>query len=306
MSDDRNLLFDRVARLSVVGTSTPSNAEQFGITETNIGVQIDSFGGTGQRIEFNIERSLTKHPNQCRITITNLEESTRTMLKSRPLKIKLEAGYKDAFSQIFTGDVTHGISTLDGSDWKTELECGDGDRVIAGARANRSYKPGTKVGSILDDLAKLAKQQLPESVRNSEIFNKVMDAGFVSFGKYEDKFAELLKPYGYSMSIQDGQPQITNVKTGLTPSPTRYVIDERHGMIGSPEFGHPSKKGKPPAITVNLALYPSIRPGHIAEMNTRDVKGSFKIIKVKHKGDTHGNEWQTEIEIEPTDAKAKR
>lgn len=306
MAGDRNALFDRIARLTIVGTSTPENAEKFGITEDKSGVQIDSIGGLGQRIQFEIERNLSKRANPCKITISNLNEETRTMLKARPLRVKLQAGYRDNFSEIFSGDVTYGLSTLDGPDWKTEFECGDGDRVIAGARISKSYKPGTKVGSVLEDLANSAKQQLPEAVRNSEVFKKVLNTGFVAFGKYEDKFEELLKPYGYSMSIQDGQPQVVNTRTGLAFSPARYLIDERHGMIGSPEFGHPDKKGKAPPITVNLALYPAIRPGHIAEMSTRDLNGSFKIIKVKHKGDTHGNEWQTEIEIEPTDAKSKK
>lgn len=289
-------LFDRVARLRLLGLTTPPDDEAFQQKEVDIGAQIDCYGGVGQRMEFEIEHNLSKHPNRCRITVTNLNESSRSFVKNRPLRVELEAGYKDAFSAIFKGDVTFSVSTLDGPNWKTVLEVGDGDRVIASARTNKSYKPGVTLGSVLEDQLKAVGQKLPENIRNSSIFKKVMSKGYAAIGQYRDELDNLLKPTGYTWSIQDGQPQILREdETDVLV----FDIDERHGMIGSPEFGHPPRKKKPPTITVRMALYPSIRPGHVANVHTRDVQGTFKVVKVKHSGDTHGTDWKTEIEIAP-------
>ncbi len=291
-------LFDRVARLYLVTTSSP-DPERFKIAENPAtGIRVDCYGGVGQRIEFEIERSLTKRPNRCRITVTNLNPDSRALLKEDNLRIHLEAGYRDEFSKIFTGDVTYAVSTLDGPDWRSEMECGDGDRLYAHARVNKSYKPGTRLGTVVEDIFKSTGQKVPDKFKSSDLYQKSLTSGFVAFGKYPDVLSELLRSNNYSWSIQDGQPQI--LQEGSVDTQT-FLVDERHGMIGSPEFGHPERKKKPATITVTLALYPAIRPGHLAVLDTRDIKGNFKILKVKHMGDTHGQDWKTQVEITPTD-----
>ncbi len=85
-----------------------------------------------------------------------------------------------------------------------------------------------------------------------------------------------------------------NDVTGVT-----YTIDEENGMIGSPEFGKPSRRGKAPEVTIRTLLYPEIRPGHPVKVASRDLNGTFKVKNVKHRGDTHGPDWMTEVEIIP-------
>lgn len=291
MPDTR--LFNRDYELRIYSTTSPIYDEEFDVQveDRTQGVII-----TEARIEFEIERNLGKHPNQCRVTISNLNEDTRAAFKKRPLKIVLEAGYKDdKRSVIFQGDITHGLSMLKGTTWETAIDVADGDRVLATARIARSYKPGTKTGTILTDAFESVGQQLPESLRNSDIFNKVMNAGYTAFGKYKDVVTDLIKPHGYTWSIQDEQPQLlrSNEYTAVLP------IGEQHGMIGSPELGHPTRKGKQPKVKIVMALYPQIRPGHAVDVKTRELEGTFKVLKVRHSGDTHGQDWKTEIELKP-------
>ncbi len=291
MAEER--LFDRRARVTVLSTSTPLFEDSYDIKvepHTN-GLVIED-----QRIEFEIEHNLKKHPNSCTIRITNLNEETRSAFKKTPLRVTLEAGYADRTSTIFTGDVIYAMSALDGSDWVTMLQVGDGDRVIGNARVNKSYAAGVKKISIIEDALKALGQQVPDNIRNHPAFQKVVQGGMALYGKHTDVLDSLLKPEGFSMSIQDNQPMILSEDTAVGQT---YTISEENGMIGSPEFGRPSRKGKAPDVTVRSLLYPEIRPGHPVNVTTRDLNGLFKVKDVKHKGDTHGTDWMTTVEIKP-------
>jgi len=279
--------------VTVWSTTTPLFLDSFDVkVEPNSnGIIIEDL-----QIQFDIEHNLKKHPNSCTIKITNLNEETRSAFKKPPLKVTLEAGYVGGLSTIFTGDVTYALSTLDGPNWVTTLQLGDGDRVLNNARANKSYGPGVTLKAVLEDQFKSIGQYLPEEVRNNPAFQKTIQGGLAVFGKHKDVIDSLLKPTGHSMSIQDGRPVITseNSVVGVT-----YTISEENGMIGSPEFGKPSKKGKAPDVTVRSLLYPEIRPGHPVTVISRELNGTFKVKNVKHRGDTHGPDWLTEVEITP-------
>jgi hypothetical protein len=107
----------------------------------------------------------------------------------------------------------------------------------------------------------------------------------------------ILARHDLDWSIQDGKLQI------LAPDATRrsneaLIISQDAGMIGSPEYGAPSEKGKPPTLTVRTLLYPQITPGDKIQLitRTRTINGFFRVERVTHTGDTHGGDWQTSIE----------
>lgn len=283
-------LLNRVARVTIKSTTTPLFDEQYAPTdERTVGIVIENL-----RIQFEIEHNLTKHPNQCLITIYNLAERTRAALKKRPLSIVLEAGYDGDVPVIFMGDITYALSSQDGPNWVTKIQCGDGDRVSTHARVSKSYRSGTTLRDVVTDIFRSSGQQVPDIVKNGEAFNKTFKSGFTAFGKHKKVITDLLSAEGYSWSIQDGQPVILREDdaTGET-----YIIDERHGMIGSPEFGHPDRRGRSPDVTIKSLLHPRIRPGHPISVKSRDMHGLFKVKKVKHSGDNLEGDWETEITI---------
>ena len=58
---------------------------------------------TDLRVQFKIERGLTKAPNQGDIYIFNASESTRADLETKPLSVQIEAGYDDVPRLLFVG-----------------------------------------------------------------------------------------------------------------------------------------------------------------------------------------------------------
>ncbi len=281
--------FGRVYKLTLYRTSTPLFDEQFSVNQTDSGIEI-----TDLRMEFEVERNLTKHPNSCSITVTNLNKAARTALSKKPLKVVLEAGYDGVARLLYSGDMVFGMSTLKGPDWSTLIQCGDGDRISASARINRSYPGGTAVKSVLKDLAESMGQKLPANVLRDRNLDSELQ-GYAAFGSTSDQLTRVLLPFDYTWSIQNGQLQILKI----SETAGDYLIDETASIIGSPEFGSPPRSGKPPHVTVKMLLYPELRPGGRAKVKTAALNGTYKIHNVKHSGDTHGEHWTTSAELKP-------
>lgn len=291
-------LFKRIARVSCWRENVPADATKFEVIKVGDVLEINDL-----RIQFEISKKLPSgkrrksHPNTCDITITNLAQRTRADLETKPLLVQLDAGYDDVPRRLFVGDLRFGMTKMDGPNWETLLQLGDADCHHRWSRVNKSYGPGVTVRQVLKDSAASLGLALPATIENDDVLDSEIIGGDVSYGATRDKFTDLLAPYGYSWSIQDGQLRILRDDQVQSNSP--IPIDEEHGMIGTPEFGSPPKSGKPPHMTVKMLLYPALNPGDLVYVTSKVKSGYFKIQQVRHRGDTHGGDWTTEIEIKP-------
>ena len=250
------------------------------------------------RVQFSVEKHLQSEPNTATVTITNAARTTRSFLETKPLIVQIAAGYDGVTRHLFTGDLRFGSSTKQGTEWITELQLGDGDRAHRHARVARSYAPGTPVSTALRECAEAMGLDLPAPLVTSPELATQFSAGVSLSGPARDEMTKLLAPYGYHWSIQDGKLVIlrdTDVRADQA-----LVVSEDTGMLGSPEFGAPEKPDATPRLTVRTLLYPEVTPGGKISVQSRAVTGLYKITRVTHSGDSHGDEWVTEIEAIPT------
>jgi len=282
------MLFRRAARLTVWRMT----ADGFGEPDANVkGVAI-----TDLRVRFAIKRDLAKGPNTCEVVITNLSERTRQSIEKKPLRIKLDAGHDDELRHLFVGDLRFGSSTFESPDWNTILHVADGERAYKHARANKSYRKGTSVLTILKDAAAAMGLPLPVELESSKELQSQVAAGETLSGFARDELTRLLAPFGYRWSIQDHRLMILKdqVTTGVAP----WLVSQETGMVGSPTYGSPDKSGKPPSLTVKMLLRPEIIPGGTVRVESGAIYGKlFKVESVGHTGDTHGDDWFTELEL---------
>lgn len=289
-------LFKRNVRVTCWRESVPTDVTSFDVNRASNQLEI-----TDLRVQFRVQKDLPKgrhpKPNTCDITITNLSKHTRTNLEIKPLNVQLEAGYDDVYRFMFIGDLRYAQTKMEGPDWLTLLQLGDGDCHYRWARMNRTYGDGTSVKQILRDAAKSMGMALPSNVESDSVFNEVIKGGALAYGNVRDQLTKYLAPYGYSWSIQNGQLRI--LRDDRTHQDTYKVINEENGMIGSPEFGTPPRTGKPPHMTVNMLLYPELVPGDKVLLESKVKTGFFRIENVEHNGDTHGDQWTTQVELKP-------
>lgn len=292
-------LFKRVAKVTLWREDVPASSTQYGPNQLkgNRAIEI-----TDLRVKFKIERSLTRSPNTCDVTIYNLSAASRSDLTTRPLSVQLEGGYDGVSRLLFIGDLRYGSSKQDGPDWETLLQVGDGDRPYMYARVNRSYKKGVKPREILSDVASSMGLKLPSNLDKDANLDIPFLYGAASQGVSRDELTRLLAPYGYSWSIQHGSLRV--LRDQDVSSTAAYLIDEAHGMIGSPEFSSPPRSKKPPHVNVKVQLYPELVPGDLVTLKSMSMQGNYRIERVRHEGDTYGDEWTTELELSPSSVAA--
>lgn len=294
---DRVRALKRNARLVVFRTTTPANGEDFFVQRLGgPGGETNGIVITDLRMKFSVERDLKKHPNKCEIEIYNLAPTTRAALETEPLEVEFSAGHDGVNRLLFKGDLLHARSKQEGPNWVTRLQVSDGLRAFARARVNKSYRSGTPVKTILRDVARTMGQTLPREVEASTVLDAQIASGTVMSGASRDELERLLAPYGYDFSFQNGRLQVLRDEDSRNDT---WPINESVGMIGTPEYGHARRKGKPPSMDVTSLLYPELLPGGKVEITSLAAKGLFKLVKVKSHGDTHGDEWFTEAEVKP-------
>ncbi len=284
-------LFKRVAKVTV---QHPTNLRNEWFSALGNQVEI-----TDLRIQFKVEKSLTRDPNSAEITITNLNKNSRTEFAQKPLIVTLYAGHDDNLKRIYSGDLRYGSSELKPPDWETKMQLGSGDRAYRFARISKSYTKGTNVLTAVRDVAKSMGLTAPNNI-DSQLVSQ-FSAGEVLIGPSRDALTRLLSPFGYYWSIQDDHLLV--LRDGDIAPGQALLISQDTGMIGSPEASAPerpgTKKGNRPTVKVKILLYPGINPGQLIKIESKAITGTFKVSKVSHTGDTHGDDWFTEIEGKP-------
>lgn len=247
------------------------------------------------RVKFSIEKQLGKEPNTCAVTIFNLAEGTRAEVIQKPLHVRVDAGYEDGGpARLFAGDLIWSESIKDGPTWKTEMQIGDGARAYKHARASRSFKAGTSVGTVISDLAKTMNLKVPTNVADAKEFAKQFTTGVSIEGPSRLELDRMVKISGMGYSFQDGTLQI--LRDGDFNFVEAIPVSQDTGMIGSPEFGAPEDHKSKPVLTVKMLLEPRIKPGKAIQLKARDIKGLFGVQRVTHTGDTRGREWYSIVE----------
>jgi len=292
-------LFKRNVRVTCWRETVPQDPTRFETERFPTQTEI-----TDLRIQFKVEKALPHgkkpKPNTCDITITNLSQKTRTDLETKPLVVELYAGYDGVFHFLFGGDLRFGMTKMDGPNWETLLQLGDGDCHHRWSRMNRSYGPGTSVRQVLRDVAASMGKKLPSELDSDVALDNKFVHGDVAFGPSRDKLTELLTPFGYQWSLQNNQLRI--LRADRAQPGTVIPIDEENGMIGTPEFGSPPRSGKPPHMTVRTLLYPQVNPGDKIQLTSKVKTGTYRVESATHSGDTHGEDWTSEFELKPLEA----
>ncbi len=264
-----------------------------GFFETRDEVQV-----TDLRVTFSIERHLGHEPNTATVTIYNLSAQSQALFEAKPLQVRVDAGYGGDLATLFSGDLVFGQTSRTGPDVATKLELGDGHRAYHHARHARSYPAGTSTLDMVRDAARSMGSTLKiDSAADAVKLAMQIASGESHGGPTRKQLTQMLRRHQMGWSIQDGVIHVQS--DDATRSDEALVLDESSGMIESPEFGPPKKKGGRRLLTVKNLLYPALVPGRKVRVIGAKIDGLFKIERAKHDGDIAGPDWLTTIEAVP-------
>lgn len=287
-------------------------SRQFG-RECNVAI-----GGGGRgisvkdlRITFNITKTIGRSPNPAIIKIFNLSPDNERKIKGEFDDVIVNAGYTGATRVIFRGNIKYLSLYPDGNDHITEIDCGDGDKDLRESIVNVTLAPGTSteqlLGHVVDSFATTKRGHVVLKDRK-RVRGRVVSA------MARDVLDDISADAEANWSIQDGNLVIVPADSTLPNE--AIVINADTGMLGTPTI---DDKG----IVVECLLNPQLqvngkvkldnnairikalkssqakpgakKPPKVKRIERTDPDGIYKIYKVVHKGDTHGDEWRSQV-----------
>lgn len=267
-------------------------------------ITVDTVEFTGLDVRFSIEKTLKLQPNTCELAIWNLNESHRAQLEqlapragakaTTGVPCRIEAGYEDALSLIWLGDLRTVETTREGSDWITTVSSGDGEKALQHARISVSYGPKTSLDVALRAMARalgVGEGNLSKVVAGlKQAGQSVYPAGKVLSGPVVRVLQDFARSADLEVSIQDGALQFTD--RGKALAGTALKLSEATGLVESPSV---DQKG---VLHAKMLMIPDVRPGTLVVLEGARVKGNYRITKVEWTGDSAGTDWYIEIEAE--------
>ncbi|POY46505.1 phage protein [Avibacterium paragallinarum] len=272
------------------------------------------------RIAFDIEKDSENKPNENTIKIYNLAPTTRQAVEQPDMRCVLYAGYEQEGNILLcSGDIATAYSYHDNADWVTELYVLDGLIEIRDTAVSLGYQGGVSSTQIVNDIA--TKMGVP-LVGADSLKSRLWANGFSFYGAARTALDKVVAGTGLEWSIQNGELQIVNRK-GVTKR-TGYVLAKDSGLIGFPERTREaarSKKQDTPnkkqeekfafdrqardGWNVKSLLLPMVNPCDKIKLESQTITNWFRVEKIKHSGDSHSGDWQSELHLIDLNAPTK-
>lgn len=269
------------------------------------------------RIVFEVEKDHQSTPNSANIKIYNLNDMHQAAIKDQYKDITLNAGYEGAEAVVFTGNIRHVYRYREKNDWIVEIDCGDGDRDFTGAVVNETLAAGVSDVQLVERVVRSFSSTKKGVVSGVGYTSRLR--GKVISGNARDVLSEVARQHDSNWSIQDGRLQIIKA-SGVLPNQA-IVVNAATGMISAPQQ---DDKG----IKVDTLMNPLYQVNGRILLDNNNIKlkkqavdsnnekigkkvtaparldpdGVYKIYKLTHKGDTHGQDWKTTVETVSMDS----
>lgn len=242
-------------------------------------------------IQFEIERNNLASANTANFKIFNLNSTTRNGLMRDPFDmeslryIKFSAGYKQfpdsLMATLFEGNVKSGLSSRQGVDWITELDCFFGTQL---GQTSATFEAGKTKKDMLEELAK-SMPGVKDVVVGDSWTDKLKRAVSL-FGNSYQLIKELT---ANGITIDNGIAQILSDEE-VIPGDIQ-LIKSSSGLLGVPrrsknfiEFDMMFE----PRIKINqlLKLENDVHSSAVTakERAADEFDGEYKVVGLKHRG----------------------
>lgn len=264
-------------------------------------ITIDTLQLTGHRAQFQIRKSLKPEPNTCNLQIWGLNSAHRSQLAelrpekgaTRGIPVRIEAGYEEATTLLWLGDLRTVESTYDQSGWVTVLGAGDGEKAVQNSRIGESFGAKTDAGTAL----RAAAKALGVDAGNVDaVASRIKlgsqgtryQSGRVLYGPTARVIDDIARSADLEWSIQDGALQF--VDRGKVLSGSAVYLSSNTGLVGSPTVDNEGK------LSATSLIIPDLKPGRLLVIESKSVRGNFRVESAEWSGDTWEGDWYCAIE----------
>lgn len=257
-------------------------------------------GSTDQlRIKFSIPKHALSTATPTKISIYNLSQNTRNFLRESELQVVVKVGWvNDLFRQIFKGSLLNTVHKREGADIVTDLFCLSGFGSTSRATVSKTWSSGTPIIDIVKDLAGL----LPGVTVNLDSIKidlsyKLGNQGWSTVGTVQEALDKLSRVYGFSWWLDLGIFFALDDLESFQGS--QVIISTDNGLLLRAEPMLASPFQVQTGISIMSFLHPPIEPGRLIQLKSNlnpDLDGEYKVHTVNHIGDSHSNQWTTQVQ----------
>lgn len=260
------------------------------------------------RIMFEVEKDVSYLSNLLLLKVYNLSESSRNKISQEYQGVILKAGYGENPNIIFNGSIRNVFHIREQENMVSWIYCADGDAYSRKSITQLTTGPNKSLEQLIKDLAGQLLDENGNAPAIGEINitngnNKIK--GLVISGKTSEALNLLADSYRFNWFIDSGTFYAVGETQYLENSPVT-TTSPTTGMIESPIL---TETG----VDVKTLLNPSVSPGrqfriksagtsiqlgllYFQNVPVTVAEGKYKVLRVKHIGDTRGNDWYSEIE----------
>ncbi len=264
------------------------------------------------RCTFSIEKAFNHVPWYADLTIWNLAGDTeRAIIDSVNLgsTVVIEAGYQSGnYGTIWDGEIFQPLfDREDGTDFKLTLHCMNGLGIMISNFCAKTLTKGHDYAGILKEIAKSSRNPIPVGSISQSLHSQKLPRGKVIFGEPKKYIRQMTQDKNCQWFFGEEGLSVFNINEPLPHEDKATVVSPKTGLIGTPQqtqggiiirtLLNPLLIIRNPAMVVkvdnSVIRQTKIDVGQL--VSPLDQDGYYKIIKVRHIGDTRGNDWYTEI-----------
>jgi len=221
--------------------------------------------------------------------------------------IEFRAGYTNQVDSIFKGYITNTFRERDGASTVQRFLCKSGDPVHDRGSLNSSYSQGVQLLDVLKDIAQQWPRQL--DIDETQFSGITLTSGYMVDGDIPQELNQLAQAYDFDW-LQDRGRLVITKRTAARTTPSTE-ISQFTGMVGVPEVTRgPNGLGVyvinrlNPYFRINGRInikseFQSFNAGNLFVVGLAGdarATGEYNIFALRHRGDSHGNLWVTEID----------
>lgn len=261
-----------------------------------VGFEIGDTTPYALHITFAVQKQERESSNTAKISVWNLNKSHLATLEEDGCYLTLKAGYGNTLPLILAGSVSFSRSKPDGANILTEIEVVDGLVEIRDTWVSISYAGKVNSKKIIDDVA--AQMGVTVTYSYNAEFSDIPN-GFSFVGQAKNALSKACAVSGLEWSIQNGVLQVK--KPGDVMSKEVYVLSPETGLISVPERVQISSSDTEGAsevgYDVEYLLNGAIGIGDYVQVDSKYLKGFFRISTLEMDGDNLSGDWKCKARI---------
>lgn len=250
---------------------------------------------------FEVRKDRSTVPNECRVAIKNLSDTSRQFIQSNK-GLEIYTGYDDELVLLAKCDITRRVTEWQPPDSITNIEALDGLLALKNKRVVLGLADKATVNQAVQSIAKQMGLKL---ITNASLELKTpLKGGYTHTGTASQALDDLASTVNASWGIVNNT-LIFTVRGKALNQTTVLSISPENGLLAKPEVLDDTiiserilpKQIKPKGYQITMLLRPQLNPFDLIEVQSQFVNGLFVVDTVEHQGGNRTSEFITRATI---------